>query len=114
MKFMNLRIARGDGTARRARLCVAVPLWLFCVPFVISSPAAAAGPPRGITKALVLAPGPGNPRNSEGDFAVLKDGRVLFVYTHFTGGTGDDARAMLASRVSADGGRTWSYKDEVV
>ena len=39
-----------------------------------------------VEKIRLLPPGPGNPRNSEGDFIELKDGRVLFVYTHFTGG----------------------------
>ena len=63
---------------------------------------------------LTLAPSPGNPRNSEGDFLTLNDGRILFVYTHFTGGGADHAAAHLASRVSADGGKTWSQKDEVV
>lgn len=70
--------------------------------------------PAGVTQPLVLAPTDGNPRNSEGDFIRLKDGRVLFVYTHFTGGTGDHAAAHLASRVSADGGKTWNERDDVV
>src|SRR5688572_32567645 len=72
--------------------------------------AAALGP----TVHLALTPTEGNPRNSEGDFVTLRDGRILFVYTHFTGGGADHAAAHLASRVSADGGRTWSEKDEVV
>ncbi len=63
---------------------------------------------------LLLAPGPDNGRNSEGDFVQLKDGRWLFIYTHFTGGSGDHASAFLASRESTDGGRTWSEKDSVV
>ena len=62
----------------------------------------------------LLPPGPGNPRNSEGDFIQLTDGRILFVYTHFTGGGADHSTAHLASRVSSDGGRTWSTKDVVV
>ncbi|CAA9385278.1 MAG: GH33 / GH93 [uncultured Phycisphaerae bacterium] len=70
--------------------------------------------PPGVTQPLVLAPGPGNPRNSEGDFVRLKSGRVLFVYTHFTGGTGDAAAAVLAARHSDDAGRTWSATDEVL
>jgi sialidase-1 len=66
-------------------------------------------------KIPLLPPGPGNPRNSEGDFAALKDGRILFVYTRFSGsGDGDHAPADLVSRVSEDGGRTWSSKDELV
>ena len=67
-----------------------------------------------VRRVLELAPREGNPRNSEGDFITLRDGRILFVYTHFTGGARDDARAHLASRVSADGGVTWSDKDEAV
>jgi sialidase-1 len=63
---------------------------------------------------LELAPGEGNPRNSEGDFITLKDGRILFVYTHFTGGFDDASTAHLASRESGDGGRTWSATDKVV
>lgn len=60
---------------------------------------------------LDLPPGPGNPRNSEGDFILLKDGRILFVYTRFTGGSGDHAAASLASRCSRDGGATWTAED---
>lgn len=67
-----------------------------------------------IQRHLTLAPGEGNPRNSEGDFVRLKDGRWLYVYTHFTAGASDHATAFLASRESRDGGLTWSDKDEVV
>jgi hypothetical protein len=63
---------------------------------------------------LTLAPRPGNHRNSEGDFVRLRDGRWLFIYTHFTGGAGDHAKAVLASRESADEGRTWTGEDRVV
>ena len=48
------------------------------------------------------------PRNSEGSFATLKDGTILFVYTQFTGGKGDHATAQLAEIRSNDGGVTWS------
>src|SRR5688572_1412951 len=72
--------------------------------------AAALGP----TVHLALTPTEGNPRNSEGDFVTLRDGRILFVYTHFTGGGADHAAAHLAARVSGDGGKTWSDKDAVV
>jgi hypothetical protein len=75
----------------------------------------ASGPePEGPQRVLRLAPGPGNPRNSEGDFIRLQDGRVLFIYAHFTGGDADHAAAHLASRESRDGGRTWSANDTVV
>ncbi|EMI20400.1 sialidase [Rhodopirellula maiorica SM1] len=60
---------------------------------------------------LRLPPTPGNPRNSEGDFIELDDGRLLFVYTHFTGGGSDHASAHLAGRYSSDGGKTWDAED---
>jgi sialidase-1 len=68
----------------------------------------------GVNKITLLNPGPKNPRNSEGDFIELKDGRVLLVYTHFTDGGSDHASAHLASRVSQDGGLTWSSEDALV
>jgi hypothetical protein len=60
---------------------------------------------------LRLEPGEGNPRNSEGDFIRLRDGRILFVYTHFTSGAGDHASAYLAGRYSYDEGKRWTTKD---
>jgi hypothetical protein len=68
----------------------------------------------GLTKTGLLPPGPGNPRNSEGAFAVLADGRIMFVYSHFTGGGDDNAAAVLAARFSGDGGRTWTGRDSLV
>lgn len=67
-----------------------------------------------ITCALELPPSEGNPRNSEGDFIRLKDGKILFVYSHFTSGAADHATAYLAGRISNDSGRTWSNEDTVV
>ena len=58
---------------------------------------------------LDLPPGPGNPRNSEGAFLDLSDGRILFVYSRFVGeAASDHAKARLAARTSRDGGETWS------
>ena len=65
-------------------------------------------------RTLTLTPEEGNPRNSEGDFIQLQDGRLLFVYTHFTGGSGDHAAAHLAGRYSSDGGLTWTREDATV
>ncbi|PQO27811.1 exo-alpha-sialidase [Blastopirellula marina] len=73
--------------------------------------AALAAPPQ---SNVALPPGPGNPRNSEGDVVQLKDGKVLLIYTHFVGGSGDHAKAHLASRISEDGGQTWSDEDQLV
>ena len=65
--------------------------------------AAGAQLPSAVPRAVLdLPPGPGNTRNSEGDFALLKDGRILFVYSHYTQGTGGDHDpAHLCSRVSS-------------
>ena len=63
---------------------------------------------------LQLKPGPGNPRNSEGDFIHLKDGRILFVYTYFTGGGGDHSKAHLAGCFSDDYGKTWTREQAVI
>jgi sialidase-1 len=66
-------------------------------------------------KVFRILPGPGNPRNSEGDFVTLKDGRILFVYSRYTGMSGgDNASAFLAGRFSSDGGITWSSEDDTI
>ncbi|MBP1989461.1 sialidase family protein [Paenibacillus eucommiae] len=58
---------------------------------------------------LELAPTEDNPRNSEGAFIELKDGRLMFVYSCFVGETEDDyACAMVAKRYSEDRGDSWS------
>ncbi len=66
---------------------------------------------------------PGNPRNGEGAFIRLTDGRILYAYTRFCDGDKweDHSRADLAAIESADEGETWSasrtiltpQKDEV-
>lgn len=66
---------------------------------------------KGATILPLLPPRPGNPRNTEGAFVTLRDRRVLFGYTKFTGGDDDHAEAILAGRFSSDGGRTWSQED---
>ncbi len=67
-----------------------------------------------IQRVLQLPPTNNNPRNSEGDFITLKDGRILFVYTHFIGGAADHSSAYLAGRYSSDGGKTWTQKDQTI
>lgn len=89
--------------------------------FVISSSVTLAQKPPyrvkevpGVEKIRLLPPGPGNQRNSEGDFIQLKDGRVMFIYSHFTGGGSDHAAGHLAARFSKDAGKTWTSEDVVV
>ena len=69
----------------------------------------------GVRPVLELPARDGFPRNGEGDFAKLKDGRILFVYTEYLGGTGEDNdTAHLVKRLSSDGGESWSAPVEVV
>ena len=71
---------------------------------------AAAAPPSDAVgrSVLELPPREGNPRNSEGAFLELKDGRLVFVYSHFVGAAASDhAKARLAARYSTDGGDSW-------
>lgn len=64
---------------------------------------------------LLLSPGENNPRNSEGDFVKLKDGRIMFIYSHFVGESASDfGNSHLAARYSSDNGNTWTATDEIV
>ena len=50
-----------------------------------------------------------NPRNSEADVELLKDGSLLMTYTEFYGGNGTDwGKARIGAKTSKDGGRSWS------
>ena len=64
----------------------------------------------GVQTTLYLPAREGNPRNGEGGFVELGDGRILLVYSRFKGG-GDHAEACLAARISNDRGMTWSRED---
>lgn len=82
------------------------------VPEVLSRQPA---PAPGVTVALELEPGPENPRNSEGAFIQLKDGRIMFAYTRYRGGSkSDHAKADIAARYSSDKGVTWTREDEII
>ncbi len=55
-----------------------------------------------------------HPRNSEGSFATLKSGRIIFCYSQFYGGAADESPARLVKIHSDDQGRTWSEPVTVV
>ena len=58
---------------------------------------------------LFLATGEGNPRNGEGTFARLKDGRIMAAYTHYYGDDWHDhAIARICAVYSSDEGESWS------
>ena len=68
-----------------------------------------------VQRVVLLPPGPGNPRNSEGAFVELRDGRLMFVYSHYYSGRGgDNDPAYLAARFSSDRGETWTSADDVI
>jgi len=63
---------------------------------------------------LTVEPTKENPRNSEGSFARLNSGRIIFYYTQFYGGAADESPARIAGIHSDDGGRTWSTPQSIV
>jgi hypothetical protein len=64
---------------------------------------------------MELPPSDGNPRNSEGAFINLKDGRLMFVYSRFDADSNEDyAPSCIAARTSTDGGTTWDDRDQVL
>ena len=72
-------------------------------------------PAPGVKIVLELRPGPGNPRNSEGSFVKLKDGRIMFAYTRYYGESRHDhATADIVARYSSDNGATWTGEDEML
>lgn len=60
-----------------------------------------------------IEPTPENPRNSEGSFATLASGRIIFCYSQFYGGARDESPARIVRIHSDDQGRTWSAPEVV-
>ena len=57
---------------------------------------------------LDLSHSAGNPRNSEGAFATLSNGQLIYAYSRYNGDSwSDHASADIAARYSDDGGKTW-------
>jgi Neuraminidase (sialidase) len=83
-----------------------------CGFFLFTGLASAAADP--VERNVLLPPSKDNPRNSEGAMIDLSDGRIMLVYSRFTGGRGDHAKANLAARFSSDGGATWTKEDVAV
>ena len=61
-----------------------------------------------------LDPTPDNPRNSEGSFATLASGCIIFCYSQFYGGAHDESPARIVRIHSDDQGRSWSQPVSVV
>ncbi|MES2596493.1 MAG: sialidase family protein [Verrucomicrobiota bacterium] len=63
---------------------------------------------------LNVDPSAEHPRNSEGSFATLESGRIIFCYSQFYGGFADESPARIVRIHSDDQGRTWSDPVTVV
>ena len=58
-----------------------------------------------ITRLFDVAPGPENPRNSEGAFLPLKDGRIAWLYSRYRGTSSDDHAYAEIAAIYFDGTR---------
>ena len=88
---------------------------ILCFCAALAAAIAFAEPAKGVHVALELPPGANNPRNSEGAFMPLTDGRIMFAYSRYYGKSGSDhATADIAARYSSDKGRTWTTNDEII
>lgn len=78
----------------------------------LSFGAIATQPPGEVT--LNIEPSKEHPRNSEGSFATLASGRIVFCYSQFYGGAADESPARIVRIHSDDQGRTWSQPEVMV
>jgi len=102
-------------TGKTFHLSVIIQIFALCFIFIMSTGCKTGTESKTKEDVLKLLPGDNNPRNSEGDFITLKDGRILFIYSHYTGTSGDDnAHAYLAGRYSTDKGKTWSEDVKII
>ncbi|MFA6544388.1 MAG: sialidase family protein, partial [Limisphaerales bacterium] len=82
--------------------------------FVLAASGAFGADPSPGTVTLNIEPTREFPRNSEGSFATLASGRILFCYSQFYGGAADESAARIVRIRSDDQGRTWSRPEVVV
>ncbi len=100
-------ILRGEGRGEGAWAA-----WRWCILGLILSASHLVAAESVIT--LNVEPSKEHPRNSEGSFATLKSGRIIFIYSQFYGGAADESPARLVKIHSDDQGRTWSVPVTVV
>ena len=114
MKTTNRNMRRGIDSFMKNRKFLLSLSWAFLF-FLPSILFAEEVPPLGADYVLTIGTAQGNPRNSEGSIVTLKNGDLLFVYTHFLGKRGDDHdTARLDARRSTDGGKTWTQEDVTI
>ena len=105
-----IKLKKGDSGHELIRMFTSFAALLSICIFPLSNTGCSDG--SGKELVLSLPAGPDNPRNSEGDFITLKDGRIFFIFTRYTGNSAsDNASAFLAGRYSDDKGKSWSSED---
>ncbi|MFM8618940.1 MAG: sialidase family protein [Opitutaceae bacterium] len=70
--------------------------------------APAAADKAGIIESFIARASDANPRNTEADVLVRRDGSLLVAWSDFYAGSRDDAPARISAAVSTDGGRSWA------
>jgi sialidase-1 len=68
----------------------------------------------GLPSPVDFEPTAAHPRSSEGSFATLRSGRIIFCYSQFYGGGNDDSPSAIAKISSGDGGKSWSTPEIAV
>lgn len=81
------------------------PLVLCALILAVSGPAVHAAGEPGVVATITATPK--HPRNSEGSFATLRSGRIIYYYSQFSEGDSDFSPCGIAQIASDDGGRTW-------
>jgi len=106
----NIKLKKGNSGHGLIRMFTAFTALLSICIFALYNTGCSDG--AGKELVLSLPAKPDNPRNSEGDFITLKDGRIFFIFTRYTGNSAsDNASAFLAGRYSDDQGKSWSSED---
>jgi sialidase-1 len=78
--------------------------------FAVAAPAAApaAANNGALVESFIARATDANPRHTEADVLVRRDGSLLVAWSDFYAGSRDDAPARISAAVSNDGGRTWA------
>src|SRR4051812_3502007 len=91
-----------------------IPRFIFAAALFVGVCAFAAPAPEPSVITLNVEPTTEHPRNSEGSFAAVANGGVIFCYSQFYGGAHDDSAAQIVLIRSDDQGRTWSEPRVIV
>jgi Neuraminidase (sialidase) len=91
-----------------------IPRFFFAAALLAGVCSVQAADPEPSVITLNVEPTAEHPRNSEGSFAAVANGGVIFCYSQFYGGAHDDSAARIVLIRSDDQGRTWSEPRVIV